>query len=644
MRWIFRILGALVVAALLLAGALFMLPGQKIAQVAARQIEAMTGRNVSFDGDVSISFFPVLGVKTGPVTVANAKWSKEGPLMTAKALSIGVETMPLLSGQIKIRQIEVQAPDITLERNKAGEVNWTEASEGGTAGAAASSGKGYTISLDKLEIADGRLRYLDHASGTAETLETLNAQLAVPNAAGTATFSLTALRAGAKVAVSGTVGGLQGLIDGKVVPLNSQIKAGGGAVVFTGKAALVGDAQGKFSANLSSTGNFLAALGIPGVSPPAGLGQRLQANGLVVVKGGNAITLRKMTLGLDQNELTGEADINLAGAVPKVKARLSAKALDFAALTEGDSGGSGESAASDTGWSKAKIDASALAAVNGQMRLTASSIDVGMAKLGASDVTATLDNSRVVFSLNKVAAYGGELGGEFVVNNRGGLSVGGKLGAKSVEVKDALSDLGGITRLSGQADVLLNFLGSGSSVDAIMHSLKGDGRVVMDKGTISGFDLNKLMSSGNGSGGTTIFDTLTATFAMAGGNLDNQDLKMSLPSIEATGKGRVGLGARDIDYLFTPVALKLRGGKGLVIPVRIKGAWASPKIIPDLNAVIDLNFSDEKKALKENVEGKVKEKLKQQLDVDVQDGQSVGDAVKQKAQDELMKGLQDLLK
>jgi AsmA protein len=421
------------------------------------------------------------------------------------------------------------------------------------------------------------------------------------------------------------------------VPVTAQLRAGGGTMDFAGRATATGDAEGRLSADLPSTAAVLAALGMAGVNPPKGLGQAVRADGLVVVKAGKTLALRKATLRLDQNQLGGDVDVKFSGDRPHVTARLSAGDLDFAGLSGGD-GGPGTD-----GWSSEVIDAGGLAAVNGQARITAKSVDLGTLKFGATDITMVLDRSRAVFSLTRLAGYGGGFGGEFVINNRNGLSVGGKLSATAVEVSALLSDLAGITRLSGKGDGAISFLGVGGSVDAIMKSLKGEGRIAMAGGKISGFDLDQLMRSGDGSGGTTIFDALAARFTMDKGNMVNDDLKMTLPGVEATGRGRIGLGARDIDYLFTPVALKGRKGKGLAFPVRIRGPWAAPRITPDLKAAIDLNLAEEKKALEDKIETKVKDKLSQELGVEVQEGENIEDALERKVEEELKKGLLKLL-
>ena len=262
-----------------------------------------------------------------------------------------------------------------------------------------------------------------------------------------------------------------------------------------------------------------------------------------------------------------------------------------------------------------------------------------MIKLGASRLGVSLDNSRLVLKLPKATGYGGEISGEFVVNNRGGLSVGGNLNILQADVKPLLVDLMGVERLSGKGDGFVKFLGSGANLDAIMNSLSGNGGLAMAGGTISGLDLNGLMGTGNGTKGTTVFDKLGASFDIKAGVLSNDNLNMTLPRIRATGKGVVGLGAQTINYVFTPVALKASSGKDLAFPVKIYGPWSNPKIIPDLSAAIDLNFKEKKEEVKQKVDTVIKQKVQEELGVTVGEGQSVEDAVKQGVEDKLKKEL-----
>jgi AsmA protein len=175
-----------------------------------------------------------------------------------------------------------------------------------------------------------------------------------------------------------------------------------------------------------------------------------------------------------------------------------------------------------------------------------------------------------------------------------------------------------------------------------MHSLSGEGRIGTGRGVISGFDLDRLMRSGDVTGGTTVFDEMSASFTMEDGNLFNRDLAMRLPLARATGTGRVGLGARDIDYLFTPVLLEGESRRGLAIPVRIRGDWADPRITPDLERALDLNLREERRQLEDEAERRLQRELRERLDLETREGQSLEDAVREKVEDRALKSLRKL--
>ena len=148
------------------------------------------------------------------------------------------------------------------------------------------------------------------------------------------------------------------------------------------------------------------------------------------------------------------------------------------------------------------------------------------------------------------------------------------------------------------------------------------------------------MRSGVSTGGTTVFDSLSASFTMDKGNLFNSDLLLKLPALSASGEGRIGLGPRDLDYLFTPQIDTINGGKGLAIPVRIRGPWASPRITPDMEKAIDLNLKAEKEKARAELEKKVTDKL----GVEKNEGESTEDAIKRKLEDEVKNKLKGLLR
>ena len=438
------------------------------------------------------------------------------------------------------------------------------------------------------------------------------------------------------VSVAATIDRFAGFLNGDVQPLVLDIRAGGGTFALNGRASLQGAVAGKINLDLPDTGAFLAALGAGGAELPNGLGRSVKTTAEITLTPDRKLALRDLVADLGGNALRGAADIELNGT-PQINAQLQAGAFDLSMLTEG--GDAGSSAAQSSGWSRAPIDASGLSAFNGAIALSAESIDLGALKLGKTRSLLTNDRSRMVFELREVTGYGGLFTGQFVMNNRSGLSVGGNLRASGVEMQSLLSDLAGLTRFKGQGDAELSFLGVGQNVDAIMRSLSGKGAVNVGRGSIDGIDLDDLLGSFDVQGGTTVFDALTATFAIEKGVLGNDDLTMLLPNFEATGSGDINLGGQTIDYTVTPKALRVNKDRGLAVPVRIVGPWADPSIRPDLKGVLDLNFQEEKDRAEEKVKQKVEQKLEEELGIVRQDGQSVEDAVKDTVEDKLKREL-----
>lgn len=637
MKWIIRGLGVLVLIAVIALVGVLMLPADRIARIASDQLTRLTGRSVTISGDVSMTFWPVLGVSAGGLEVGNADWAKEGAMLSTAQAAIGVDASALLRGEIRITNVEATSPTIRLQSRKDGRANWVFTDADGTAQIETEktpSKAATPLTIERLVIRDAALIY-DAEGADLVSYGGVDLALDWPDQNGAAQIEAAVRPAGQVVKLAATIDQFAGFLDGQVQPVDVTVNTSGGGLTLKGRASLAGAIAGAVDLKTSDTGAFLAALGAGAVALPKGLGQSMQTRADVTLTPDRRLALRELVADLGGNTLRGGADIALNGT-PQINAQLQAGALNLAGLAEGggETGGS-----AGTGWSRTVIDASALSTFNGAIALSADSIDLGTLKLGRTRSLLSNDRSRMVFELREVAAYEGLFTGEFVMNNRNGLSVGGNLRARGVAMRGLLSDLAGLTRFTGQGDAEVSFLGVGQTLDAIMRSLSGKGAVNIGRGSIEGIDLDDLLGSFDVKGGTTVFDALTATFAIDKGVLVNTDLKMLLPNFEATGAGRVNLGAQTLDYTVTPKALRVSKERGLAVPVRITGPWSDPKITADLKAVIDLNFREEADRAEEKVKQKLEQKLEEELGLTRQEGQSVEDAVKDKLEDKLKKEL-----
>ncbi len=635
----------MVVALALLAAGLFLLPQDRIARIAAEQIRSQTGRAVDFGGEVRLSFWPVLGIETGPVTLSNADWADAGPMLTAEHLAVGVSAAALLRGDIRITRVVAEQPVLQLEHAADGRVNWEFTSAepvAESAAEAAPDADSRQVTLERLRLQDARLIYRQ-AGAAPVTLEQIDLMLDWLEPNGIADIRLSLAPAGERIGIAAQVADFAAFLDGGAVPVTADIIAPGGSVEFIGRAGIGASVTGRLNLRASDSAQMLAAVGLGPVQLPQGTGRAAEIKADLTYAPEGQLALRNLDMALDENRLTGAVDLDLAGK-PRVTAQLAGGALDFSAAATDETGRPSAMAAdAPEGWSTAPIDASALGLIDAAISLTADSIRTPLADLGKSHLALTVDQSRAVLQLVRVEGFGGVLTGDVVANNRSGLSVGGRLLAEGIEASRALGALAGYDRLSGRTTAQVEFLGSGASQAAILQSLSGQGSLAIERGVISGLDLDDLMSTGTGSGGTTVFDSLSASFTIQAGTLRNDDLAMTLPNYRADGTGRIGLGARDIDYTLTPVALRARGGAGLAIPIRITGPWANPRLRPDLDAALDAAAGVDRDGLKQQAKEALRQKLSDQLNLAPDDPRDPEEVLKDKLEDEAKKGLLKLL-
>ena len=429
-------------------------------------------------------------------------------------------------------------------------------------------------------------------------------------------------------------------------------------------------AKGDVQADLGQLIEVAALAGAVAPDLPKGLGA-----GGVTVQGGLTLTdagsvhLRGGTLRLDETVLAVDADLTQGEDRPKLVAKVVAGALDLQAAM-GQSGGGAGGGMQSEGWPKERIDVSALSALDAEVSLKADGVNLGLATFGPTALLLTIDRSRAVFDLARAKAYDGEISGQFVVNGRKGLSVGGDLAFKGLALQALMADLAGYERLVGTGDLRLKFLGSGASVDAIMQGLEGSGSLAVGRGEILGLDIGGMLRTLDtgfvGEGQKTIFDALTASFTIAGGELANDDLVLDAPFAKVTGEGRLGLGARTINYRLRATALTdVVGEAGITAPILIRGPWANPKISLDLEALAREQLEEEAKALEAaakaraaeleaearakaaEVEAQARAKLEAELGVVQGEGETLEEAVKRRGEealtDEAARALEKLL-
>lgn len=635
MKLIIRVVTALVLTVVLLAALVLLLPGEKIARLAADQLETQTGRKLAFGGKVRFTFWPTLGVKADAVTLSNADWAGPEPLLRAERLTIGVSAAELIQGDVRVTEVSAILPHLNLATNAEGVGNWVMGGSGAAAGGSGTGGNSaLPLRIEAVELTGASLRYAAHGEAPVE-MKNIDLSLLWPDPAGTVNAKTTLRPAGEPVQVDAEIGTFAAFLAGEVSSVGATITAPGGKGRFDGHAGINGEASGRLTFGAEDALKTGVALG---VFLPDALAQKAVFGADVTYTADGRLSMRDLALELGANRLTGAADVEFRDR-PNITAQLRGGALDFTAFA-GSAGGAGSGTSGSSGWPEDVIDASALGLADAAVDLTFDSLRTGGVNLGASKLNLTVERSRAVLKFLPAAMFGGQVQGQLVANNRNGLSVAGKMTFTGIRLERALGETAGYDRLNGEALGELEFLGSGNSVAAIMRSLSGKGWLEAGKGFFTGFDLEQLMRSG-GNGGSTVFDQLTASYTIEGGNLRNEDLLVLLKGFRAEGKGRIGLGARDIDYLFTPQLVRAGRDQVLTIPVRIRGSWDNPDIRPDFSQALQPKIEEIEQEAKDRVRQKLAEEL--DLETEIAPEQDLNDVLKQRIEQEARDQLLRLL-
>ena len=660
-KWVFGGLAAIVV---ILGLAWVMVPKDRIINFALDQVEAQIGRDISVGGDADLKIFPNLVVVADQVSVANADWSDRGAMMTADRLDVSVSVAALFGGDIVISRLSLIRPDILLERNESGQANWvfgsdqpqmrnTSQTDNEADQAVGSDGTDVPlIEIPIAKIVEGQVRYSDHMSGQNITVSDISAELRMPSLdqpvtfAGALTYGARPLTLAASVQLPEDFGTTTPIPFGAEVTVSD-----GGALSINGTATMAGNVTGDLVLDLSSTQTFLSAFDVAVSGLTKNLGATVQASTKLTLDDG-ALSLTDMVAQLGGNRLSGHLSAQFSD-IPYVSGALNVGTLDLrrangAAPKSG--GGNGTSTAAVTGWSQDPLDLGALGLVNADLGVTGDALITDTLRIDGFSGQVRIENARAVFTLNELNAYRGAGAGELVLNARNGLSTAIRFQGNAVDLSPLMSDMLDVNSIEGRANVNLDLLGVGSSVDGIMKSLSGTAGFNVDSGRWTGMDLDRLLRSGDTTPGTTVFDKLSASSTLKNGVASNDDLIFSLPSFETRGAGQIDIGNRNLDYTLTPNAKSARAGEGLAIPVRIHGSWEAPKFQPDLNAAVNLNFAEEKEALeakaKERIEAekqKLEERAKEALGDALPDAKNVEDALKKELEKGAAGGLLKLL-
>ncbi len=493
------------------------------------QVKAITGRDLSIDGPMRLSLFP-LSVEAHGVALANPPGSLQPAMVRLDTIDVELRLLPLFSGRLDIARFVLKKPIIDLEVDPAGVPNWVFAHDAAAAPAppptTASGGSATAalgrLSIAKLHIENGLLSFVNRRNGTQETVSGLNLDVALPGANG-------------PLRISGS-----GSVEKQRYSLDLS-----GVVSLSDTLASISDASLKFD-SISGTGALSVDTG--GVRP------RISGS-----------------LALHRLDITPY----LPPQKPAVKPASPAK------------GQPAPVPAKESGWDKTPIDYSGLDRVDADLHVTADEIRIRKFDLGQTDLHLVLADSHLKLDFAKLNAYGGHGNGMVTIAGpgpRAAMTLAFDLAG--IQIQPLLKDSTSFDRLSGNAGWTTAVSSVGGNERELIGNLKGTGALRLVNGSLRGFNLVQMLSNPVGDltepHGSTTIEHMTGSYVVANGVVTNHDLDVKSGNLSASGEGTVDLPAQSLDYRLEPRL-------GVAIPIRISGPWSALHYRMDMNVLKNLS-------------------------------------------------------
>ncbi len=519
------------------------------------------------------------------------------------------------------------------------------------------------IALRDVRIENGTVVWHDERTGMRETISSVNVQTDLPSIAHPLDIKGSLVIKGEKLDVSGTLGSLVAMLDARPSNVSLKVRNALASVGFDGTLAANLEADGKL---VMTSGNVrgLAAMAGVDLGPGNGFGQGALSGRLTYSAGKAALDGAQIVL--DSTTATGTLGLDATSARPRLTANLDIGELNLnpylaprdgsgppatsrtpSAMPSPSKPSSSASPAAErvpssiddllsrpvpgnvtpqvrgftqrTGWSEEPIRLAGLAALDADVKLKVAKVVYHELKFGQSRVSASLTGGILKVVFEDVALYEGRGRGAVTVDATSPVPrFGANITADGISLQPLLRDAGAKSWLAGAAKFNVAVTGEGATQKAMMDGLAGKADLTVNNGAVVGWNLAQIirgLKQGQLSGldraetAKTDFSDMSATWAIIEGVAQSQDLKLNSPLMRVTGAGRVDLGKRQIDFQLKPKLVAslegqgaAQGLSGLEIPLRVKGSWERPEIVPEVGDLL----KDPEKAL-----GAVKELGKQ---------------------------------
>lgn len=636
----------LVIAVLLIAPAFIDIRDYK--PELEKKVADATGRPFSVGDDLSLSLFPWAGISFSDLRLGNTPAFSEKELVTVKSFEVRVKLLPLISKNIQIKRFILNQPNITLVKNKSGQVNWAQPEDTKEKAPAEKAEKeskepsaeaGLPIedlTVGEFTIKNGSVIWIDHTTDTRKEITAVDLRLKDVSLERPVKLSFSAMLDNQPLSVDGTVGPVGKDFKQATIPLDLNIKA---------LEQLILQLKGNVK-NPASKAGIDMTVEIEAFSPRklmAALDQKFpvatsdpKALDRVALKAnlkGDASKLAVTNGILNLDESTLKFSLNASDfSRPNLAFDLN---LDQINLDRYLPPKSEQQPAAEKPTEKKPTDYTPLRKLILDGRIQIGQLVANKAKI--QDLLLQIKAKNGIFNLDplKLALYQGNVSGtgNFNVQTdtpKSSLS----LNVESIQAGPLLKDVLEKDILEGVTNAQFKLSMSGEDAAMIKKTLNGNGQVRFNDGAIIGIDLAGMLRNVKAAFGLgqkpaqrprTDFAELNAPFSIKKGLVHTPETRLQSPLIRVIAAGDANLVKETLDFRVEPKVVATIKGQGdaeqrsgLMVPVLVSGTFSDPQFTPDLAGAAKkqleekiLGSGDGKKQLdKEGIEETAKGVLK----------------------------------
>ena len=625
--WLVGIVLLLIVAASI-ALPLFFNPNDFKPQL-VQLVQEKTGRELSLPGDITLSVFPWLGVKTGALALGNAPGFGKQPLVSAEAAEVRVKLLPLLRKEVQLDTVALRGLVLNLAKDKSGQTNWADLFSKNEKTEAKNPFAGLAaLVIGGVNISDATVVWDDKTSGAHYALDKINLRtgaladntpfdieiefaLASKQPALSAQFSA---KGKGKIEIAQQHYQLQGVLlkavlHGKNTDAKSalnlsarlnlewpqqtltltDVKLSGLGVTASAsfKGSQIVDAP-VFSGNVKVAElNPRALMTLLDIKQPATADPAALTRATIETQIGASaqqVRLSNLRLRLDDTTATGSLNVsNLSSPQSVLALALDTLDLDRYLSPTQEGKKSAATPASVAAAAAGALPVELLRKLNLDATLRINKLKVKNLRLADALVVLAAHHGDIRLKPLSANLYQGKYSGGTHLDVRGKIpQLALDESLSGVQIGPLLKDLYGKDRLDGRATLSAKLTAQGATPEALKRTLSGNAAFTVTDGAVKGVNIARLLRetraklkgdavAPDNTPNQTDFSELSATLTLVNGVARNDDLAAKSPLLRVSGRGQADLVREQMDYLISAAVVGTLEGQDGKALTELKG-------------------------------------------------------------------------